>query len=161
MAEPASNSTPPAPPLGIFNAKVDDKGRLKLPAEFVEYLRQLNVGEVFITTLDEKQARIYSKTVWLSNLQFLETVTEAAADAADVAFLADVYGGVSGIDLQGRVLVPSELRKLLEIEGETVWLRYYKSHIKFFGKKVFDERLQRSRHGAEDKLAGLEKQGFK
>ncbi len=38
------------PPHSIAQARVDDKGRLKLPSEFLEYLKKLGVDKVFITT---------------------------------------------------------------------------------------------------------------
>lgn len=58
------------PPHSIIQARVDDKGRLKLPAEFWEYLKQLGVEKVFITTVDLQLARIYPIPVWKSNENF-------------------------------------------------------------------------------------------
>ena len=66
------------PPHSIAQARVDDKGRLKLPAEFLEYLKKLGVNMVFVTTLDKKTARIYPISLWKSNLLFLENSGENA-----------------------------------------------------------------------------------
>ena len=44
------------PPHSIAQARVDDKGRLKLPSEFLEYLKKQGVDKVFITTLDRELA---------------------------------------------------------------------------------------------------------
>jgi MraZ protein len=149
------------PPLGIFQAKCDDKGRLKLPAEFVTFLKALGVEKVFITTVDMKLARIYPKRAWESNQILFENAGDDAEIAQDVAFIANLFGANSEIDPNGRVLVPTELRRKLEIENQPVWLDYYNGRINVFGKRVYDERLQRATVGLGDKVKALEKKGFK
>ena len=66
------------PPHSIAQARVDEKGRLKLPSEFLEYLKKLGVDKVFITTLDRELARIYPISVWKANENFF-------ANAGDLA----------------------------------------------------------------------------
>jgi MraZ protein len=149
------------PPLGIFQARCDEKGRLKLPSNFSEYLKASGVNKVFITTVDLKLARIYPKGVWESNQNFFENAGEDAEIAQDIAFIANLYGGDSEIDGQGRVLVPAELRRTLEIEKQPVWLDYYNGRINVFGKKVYEERMQRAVVNLGDKVKALEKKGFK
>jgi MraZ protein len=161
--ETSGNIAIPAaePPLGIFQAKCDEKGRLKLPAEFVSFLKALDVEKVFITTVDMKLARIYPKKAWESNQNLFENAGDDAEIAQDVAFIANLYGANSEIDPSGRVLVPTDLRRKLELESQTVWLDYYNGRINVFGKKVYEERLQRATVNLADKVKALEKKGFK
>ena len=149
------------PPLGIFQAKCDEKGRLKLPSEIVAYLKALTVERVFITTVDLKLIRIYSETLWESNQNIFGSAGENAKIAQDVAFIANLYGGLSEIDDNGRVLIPTDLRRKLEVEGQPVWLDVYNGRINVFGKKVYDERMHRAIDGLEDKVNRLEANGFK
>lgn len=149
------------PPLGIFQARCDDKGRLKLPANFSEYLKKLGVEKVFITTVDMKLARIYPRTVWESNQNLFENAGEDAEIAQDVAFIANLYGADSEIDGQGRVLMPAELRRALDIEAQPVWLDYYNGRINVFGKRIYEERMQRAVVNLGDKVKTLEKRGLK
>jgi DNA-binding transcriptional regulator/RsmH inhibitor MraZ len=149
------------PPLGIFQAKCDDKGRVKLPAEFNGFLKAQGVDKVFITTLDTRIARIYPKTVWESNQNVFDSAGEDAELAEDVAFIANLFGAYSDLDDQGRVLVPTELRRKLEIEGQAVWLDYYKGRFNVFGKKIYDERMQRAMVNLGEKVKALEKKGLK
>ena len=149
------------PPMGIFQAKCDDKGRLKMPAEFATYLRMLGVGRVFITTVDLRLIRIYSETIWQGNQILFGDAGENAEIAEDVAFIANLFGAYSDIDDAGRVLIPTELRRRLEIEGQPVWLDFYNGRINVFGKKVYDERMQRALVNLSDKVKTLEKKGFK
>src|SRR6266436_4713950 len=110
MAENSGLKAPELePPHSIAQARVDDKGRLKLPAEFLAYLRALRIDKVFITTVDLQIARIYPVSVWNANENYFANAGEQAELAGDVAYLAKYYGGDSEIDSQGRVLVPSEL----------------------------------------------------
>jgi DNA-binding transcriptional regulator/RsmH inhibitor MraZ len=157
----SQNSTGAEPPVGIFSAKCDEKGRLKVPAEFAAYLKELGVERVFVTTVDLKLARIYPKQVWERNQNFFENAGEHAKIAKDVAFIANLYGALSDIDGNGRVLIPQELRKKLEIEGQTVWLDYHNGYINVFGKKIYDERMERAVAGLDDKVSVLETKGFK
>lgn len=149
------------PPLGIHQARCDDKGRLKLPVNFSEYLKALGVDKVFITTVDLKLARIYPKRVWEGNQNLFAAAGEDAEIAEDVSFIADLYGGESEIDAQGRVLMPAELRRSLEIESQPVWLNYYNGRINVFGKKIYEERMQRARVNLADKVKALEKKGLR
>ena len=162
MAEnPELASLSAEPPLGIFQARCDDKGRLKLPSNFAEYLKALGVDKVFITTLDLKLARIYPKKVWQSNRNLFENAGDNSRIARDVAFIANLYGAESEIDAQGRVLVPTELRRKLELEAQPVWLDYHNSRINVFGKRIYDERMQRALVDLEDKVELLESKGMK
>ncbi len=156
-----ANSTGAEPPVGIFTAKCDEKGRLKVPAEFAAYLKELGVEKVFVTTVDLKLARIYPKQVWERNQNLFENAGEHAAIAKDVAFIANLYGAISDVDTSGRILIPQELRRKLEIEGQTVWLDYYNGYINVFGKKIYDERMDRALNGLDRKVETLESKGFK
>ena len=149
------------PPLGIFQAKCDEKGRLKLPAEFARYLKDLTVDKVFITTVDLRLARIYPKPVWESNLNLFDGAGDDAEIAEDVAFIANLYGGYSEIDDVGRILFPAELRRKLEFEKQNVWLDFYRGRINVFGKNIYDERMNRAMVNLADKVKTLEKKGFK
>ena len=119
MADSQQNGVMMAePPHSIAQASVDEKGRLKLPAEFLEYLEALKVTKVFITTFDQRQARIYPIAVWKVNEALFENSAEAGAER--LALLAKAYGGDAEIDKSGRVLLPAKLREILDLEKQPV-----------------------------------------
>jgi len=158
MAE-YNNTVMAEPPHSIAQASVDEKGRLKLPAEFLEYLEALKVTKVFITTLDRRQARIYPIAVWKVNEALFENSADPAAER--LALLAKACGGDAEIDKSGRVLLPAKLREILDLEKQPVWLDVYHGRINVANKKVHEERMQRARVNLTDKLKMLEKKGFK
>ena len=149
------------PPHSIAQASVDEKGRLKLPAEFVEYLESIKVTKVFITTFDLRQARIYPMSVWKVNEALFENSGENAAAAERLAFLAKVYGGDAEIDKSGRVLLPAKLREELDLEKQPVWLDVYHGRINVVSKKIYGERMQVAQANKAEDLKTLEKMGLK
>jgi MraZ protein len=147
------------PPHSIAQASVDEKGRLKLPAEFLEYLEALKVTKVFITTFDQRQARIYPIAVWKVNEALFENSADAAAER--LALLAKAYGGDAEIDKSGRVLLPAKLREILDLEKQPVWLDVYHGRINVVNKKIHDERMQLAQASMSEDLKTLEKLGLK
>ena len=152
---------PVEPPHSIAQARVDDKGRLKLPAEFLEYLKKLGVDKVFITTVDRELARIYPISVWKANENLFANAGDLAEMAEDVAYIAKVFGGDSEIDGQGRVLMPAALRRELEMESQQVFLDCYNGRINVASKSVHDERVNRAMANLSTKVKTLEAKGLK
>jgi DNA-binding transcriptional regulator/RsmH inhibitor MraZ len=150
----------PEPPAGIFDAKCDEKGRLKLPVRFATYFKSNDVGRVFITTLDLRICRIYPEKVWQSNQNFFNQPGEDVDAAEDLSFIANHYGDFSTMDEHGRVLIPTDLRRTLELEKQTVWLDYFRGHINVYPRKIHDERMQRAVVGLADKAKGMDRKGF-
>lgn len=149
------------PPRGIYPARVDEKGRLKLPAIFQQYLTDLGEKRVFVTSLDVRIARIYPISVWKENEILFDTATDDPEAAEDVKFIANDLGADSEIDGQGRVLVPQELRQMLSLENQTVWIECQKGRMNVYGKEVYEDRKRRAYENAADKLRALEKKGLK
>ena len=147
------------PPHSIAQASVDEKGRLKLPAEFIEYLEALKVTRVFITTFDLRLARIYPMRVWEVNEALFENSSDPAAER--LALLAKAYGGNAEIDKSGRVLLPAKLREALDLEKQPVWLDVYHGRINVVTKQVHEERMQLAKANMSEDLKTLEKMGLK
>lgn len=147
-------------PHSIAQASVDEKGRLKLPSEFLAFLEAMGVTKVFITTFDLKLARIYPMSVWESNEKLFASAGENAAAAERLAFLAKVYGGDAEIDKAGRVLLPATLREKLGLEKQPVWLDVYKGRINVVTKKIYDERMELALASMGDDLKTLDKMGL-
>lgn len=147
-------------PRGIYPARIDDKGRLKLPVDFQRYLTQTGSEKVFVTSFDERIARIYSIPVWKEIETLLRTSGEDAESAEDLWFAANDLGGDSELDGQGRLLMPAELRRALGIENQSVHLQHYKGHIRLYSDAVYEQMKQRSRADREEKLRTFEKKGL-
>jgi MraZ protein len=158
---PVNTAMPVEAPRGFLSARVDEKGRLKLPAVITQYLGALGEQKVFVTTLNGTTARIYPISAWLQTENLLEEAGEDADVREDVAFVAYHFGADSEIDPQGRVLVPTELRRALKLENEQVYLRCFKQRIDVIGREVYEQRLTKAMEGLGEKVQGLEKRGLR
>jgi MraZ protein len=161
MEQGNGQSPPVEAPRGFHSARVDEKGRLKLPAIIAEYLSKLGEQKVFITTVDGTTARIYPTSVWQQNESLLEEEGDDAELKEQVAFVANHFGADSDVDAQGRVLMPTDLRRKLVMEGEQVYLRCFKQRIEVIGNQVYEQRLAESMAGLAEKVRSLEKKGLR
>lgn len=156
-------STPKAveAPRGTLSGRVDEKGRLKLPAAIAQYLDGFGERKVFVTTLNTSTALIYPISVWRGTEAMLQEAGDDADLRADVAFIANHYGEDGEIDGQGRVLLPTTLRRDLELERDDVQLLCFKQRIEVIGSKVYATRLEAAKSGLSEKLKALEKKGLR
>ena len=149
-------------PRAIEPATVDNKGRLKLPASFFEYLKKLGVNKVFVTTVDLEQVRVYPTSLWNANEKYAESATDLKEEAEDILYLARHYGGDSDVDSQGRVLIPTELRRELKMESAPVWVDCQRNgRINVATHEAHEARLHRAKADMIAKKKVVEKDGFK
>jgi MraZ protein len=154
------NSNLAEPPHSIAQAKIDDKGRLKLPSESLDWCRKSSVVNVFVTTFDKKTVRIYPISVWKSTVKILEGPGEQADAFEALLRVAKYYGGDADIDAQGRIVIPSDLRAVMGLGSEPVCLEHLKGRIDFTKKTVHDGLLQAAESNLEEKNAMLRKLGL-
>jgi MraZ protein len=103
---------------GNHPTRVDEKGRLKLPAEFKRRVDELYGPQFYITSMDGKRAQIYPLKEW----ELIETsmAKMSPMDPVRRKFLdvTNFYGQMSEMDAQGRVLIPQKLRELAKVAGD-------------------------------------------
>jgi DNA-binding transcriptional regulator/RsmH inhibitor MraZ len=139
---------------------VDEKGRLKLPADFQQYLTTLGQTKVFITSFDERIARIYTIPDWKQVESLLRDAGEDSEGAEDLWFTAQDLGADAEMDNQGRLLMPPTLRRAMNVENQPIFLEHYKGHINVFGKEIYEERKQRAAQNRAGALKAFERRGL-
>ncbi len=147
-------------PRGIYPGRIDEKGRLKLPSDFQQFLTAIGEKKVFCTTFDERIARLYPISKWKEIEAMLKDPAEDAEAAEDLWFTAMDLGGDAEMDSQGRLVIPTELRRALKIEDKPVFLEHYKNRINVFGEEVYAERKQRARGNRAEALKTFERKGL-
>ena len=148
------------PPLGMYPGKLDDKGRVKLPTKFQQYLAALREKTLFVTSLDRRIAQIYPIAVWRRNVEFFASHKELAKLSAMVAFNAADLGSEAEMDAQGRVTFSPEVRRELKLEGVNLHMYFYKNRIEVLSEEVYEERKQSAMKLTVDDLANLEAAGL-
>ena len=103
---------------GSTSARIDDKGRLKVPNAFRRLVEQKHGREVFLTSLTGEYVRIYPMPVWLELEEKLAGMP--STHPAKLRFLDRVnYFGADGeLDPQGRVIIPARLREAATMSGD-------------------------------------------
>jgi MraZ protein len=158
VAEAQAN--PVDPPRGTFTGRMDEKGRLRLPADIVSYFNSLEEKSLFVTSLDGRIAQIYLMSVWRENEKFFQTYRDKPKVARDVGFLAAALGANAEMDGQGRIQFPVKLRKQLGLETEGVHLYTYKGRIQVMSDSIYQERLGAALASAEENALELEQAGL-
>jgi MraZ protein len=107
---------------GNHPTRVDDKGRLKVPAEFKRVIDEKYGTQFYITSLDGKVAQIYPFEEWERIEQKLANLS--TFNPTKKKFLARVnyWGQQVEMDGQGRLLIPQLLRENATIKGEVAVL---------------------------------------
>lgn len=134
---------------GSAAAKIDDKGRLKMPKEFLRPLGENFGSEVFITSVSGESALVYPLPVWEDIERKLAQVP--SANTAKQRYLARVnyFGQQLKLDAQGRGVVPQILREKAEIVGEVV-VSGRLDHLEVWNRERFEQRLLEEPFEAED-----------
>ena len=161
MGDGNQGVAPVEPPRGMYPGRLDDKGRLKLPAAFLQFLNSLPEKGLFVTSLDRRIAQIYPIAVWRENEKFFESYRDNPRIARNVAFNANDLGADAEIDSQGRVLFPPELRRELAIENQGVRLFAYRGRIEVLSDAMYEARKREAAEAAADNVELLERSGLK
>jgi MraZ protein len=155
-------TTPVEPPRGFFSAHIDDKGRLKLPMELQQYFTAIGDEKYFVTSVDDRIARIYPISVWKGNEKVLDELATEDPDAAEaLAFVANDYGAEAKVDPQGRMTLPTDLRRALGLENQEVRLDCSQSAVNIYSKAEYEARKQKAKDMLAEKLKAAKLKGFK
>src|SRR6201989_2890954 len=138
---------------GNYTARVDEKGRLKIPTAFRRYVEEkYSTSEVYVTSLTGECVRIYPLPEWESIEQRLALLP--TMDPARRKFLdrTTYYGQQATIDGQGRLLIHPLLRKSAQVVGDVAVLGYL-NYLEVWELDKFEQRLIADPYTEEDESA--------
>ena len=107
---------------GNHPTRVDEKGRLKVPAEFKRVIDEKYAQKFYITSLDGSVAQVYPFEEWERIEQKLAALSTFNPTKKKFLNRTNYYGQVVEMDGQGRLLVPQILRESAQIRGEVAVL---------------------------------------
>jgi MraZ protein len=103
---------------GNHPARVDEKGRLKVPAEFKRLIDDKYGLEFYITSRDGTVGEIYPMEEWRKIEEKLAKLSNFNPSKKRFLNKVNYYGQMVEMDAQGRLLVPQILRQAAAIRGE-------------------------------------------
>jgi len=134
---------------GNHPAKMDERGRLKLPTAFRQGIDAQYDNRFFITSTDGHSIQIHPMREWERQEELLSKASSLVRDSAAQRYLilTSYYGEETEMDSQGRLLLPRLLRETAKLGSEVVVI----------GRQRFLEVADRSdfeqRIGAEHALS--------
>jgi MraZ protein len=137
---------------GNHAAKIDDKGRLKIPNAFRSLVEGQHGTELFVTSLTGESVRLYPMPVWQALEEKLARVP--SSHPARLKFLDRVnyYGQTAEIDAQGRVVIHARLRDSAGMSGEVDVLGQY-DYLEVWNHERVIAKLQREPYTDDDAKA--------
>jgi MraZ protein len=103
---------------GSSGARIDEKGRLKVPTIFRGVIQDQQGPDVFVTSLTGECVRIYPMDVWLEVERKLSQMPASHPSRLKFLDRVNYYGQVGELDGQGRVVIPPQLRDSAAIVGD-------------------------------------------
>jgi MraZ protein len=125
---------------GNHPARVDAKGRLKIPQAFLSPVVSQWGRDLYVTSVTGEFVRLYPMPIWVEIEKRLASVP--ATNPSKNRFLERVsfFGQTVMIDRQGRVLLPQILRETAAMSGEVSVLGF-QNHLAVWNLKRLQERL--------------------
>jgi MraZ protein len=110
---------------GNHTAKIDDKGRLKIPNAFRLVLEAEYGRELFVTSLTGDDVQVYPMPVWLALEERLGKLPSTNPSRLKYFDRANYFGQTAELDSQGRVIIHPLLRDSAGMNGDVDVLGHY------------------------------------
>jgi len=137
---------------GNAPARIDDKGRLKVPNAFRTLVEGQHGRELYLTSLTGESVRIYPMPVWLDLEQKLATMPSTHPSKLRFLDRVNYFGSAGELDSQGRVLIPVRLREAATMSGDVDVLGQY-NYLEVWNHDRFLARMQREPFTDDDARA--------
>jgi MraZ protein len=137
---------------GNAPARIDDKGRLKVPSTFRSLLETKYGRELFLTSLSGEYVRIYPMSVWLEIEAKLGAMPTTHPSRLRFLDRVSYHGQAGELDVQGRVMIPIQLRESAGMSGDVDVLGQV-SYLDVWNHERFTSKLQREPYTDDDARA--------
>jgi MraZ protein len=134
---------------GNYTAKIDDKGRLKIPNAFRSLFEQAHGTELFVTSLTGEDVRLYPMAVWIELEDRMGKMPSTHPSRLKFLDRANYFGQTAEIDSQGRVIIHQRLRDSAGMAGEVDVLGQY-DRLDVWNHERFLAKLQREPYTDND-----------
>ena len=134
---------------GNHPTRVDEKGRLKVPAEFKRVMEEKYAQKFYITSLDGIVAQVYPFEEWERIEQKLASLSTFNPTKKKFLNRTNYYGQVVEMDGQGRLLIPQLLRDAAQIKGE-VAVSGYQTYLEVRNLQAYRQQMEEEKFTPED-----------
>lgn len=139
-------------------AKVDAKGRLKVPSAYRAIIEPNYGREFFVTSLRGESVRVYPMDVWTAIESKMAQVSSLNPAMNRFRKRVHYFGQPATMDSQGRLLIHPLLRERADVTGEVAVLGQL-DFLEVWNRAAFEQGLV-SDPLTDDDLAELSKLGI-
>lgn len=135
---------------GGYNARIDEKGRIKIPAVFKRFLdEKYGRPDFYVTSIEGDCAHIYPLQVW-EEIE-AKLAEPPVMDPTKRKFLArtNYYGQMQTIDGQGRILIHPLLRAEAALQGELMIVGNL-NYLEVWSAERFRSKIKEETYSTED-----------
>ncbi len=125
---------------GNHPARIDEKGRLKVPNGFRSTIESQWGQELFVTSVTGEYVRLYPMAVWVEIERRLAEVPSTHPSKLRFLDRVNFFGQLATLDKQGRIVIPQLLRESAAMTGEVSVLGL-QNHLAVWNLKRLQERL--------------------
>lgn len=133
---------------GNYTTRIDDKGRLKIPAHFRRKIEEKYGSEIYVTSLTGQSVQIFPLKEWEIIEQKIALLPTNESARRIYMTATSFYGQETEIDNQGRILVQPLLRKEAAIYGDVSVLGYL-NYLDVWNMERIEQFLRRNPFTAE------------
>jgi MraZ protein len=137
---------------GNAPARIDEKGRLKVPNAFRALVESKYGRELFLTSVTGEYVRIYPMPVWLEIEEKLGAMPSTHPSRLRYLDRINYYGQNAELDAQGRVIIPVRLREAATMSGDVDVLGQF-NYLDVWNHERFLNKLQHDPYTDEDARA--------
>ena len=134
---------------GNHPTRVDEKGRLKVPAEFKRVIEEKYGQQFYITSLDGDVAQVYPFEEWERIEQKLAGLSSFNPTKKKFLERTNYWGQQVEMDGQGRLLIPQLLREAAQIKGEVAVVGYL-NYLEVRNLEAYTKKIQQEKFTPED-----------
>jgi MraZ protein len=134
---------------GNHPTRVDEKGRLKVPAEFKRVIDEKYGTQFYITSWDGDVAQVYPFEEWERIEQKLAGLSTFNPTKKKFLSKTNYWGQVVEMDGQGRLLIPQLLRDAARIKGD-VAVTGYQTYLEVRNLEAYQRKMQEEKFTSED-----------
>jgi MraZ protein len=125
---------------GSARARVDEKGRLKLPSSFRSVIEPKFGSEFFVTSLRGESVLVYPMEVWVRIEERLARASSFHASVIRFKNNVNYFGQTAVMDPQGRILLHPLVRERAAVDGDVTVLGQ-QDHLEVWNRTAFEDKL--------------------
>ena len=137
---------------GNLYAKIDDKGRLKIPTAFRALIAETYGEALYVTSVTGESVRIYPMPVWVGIEEKLAQVPSTHPSRRRFFDRVNYFGQPAEFDKQGRVSIHGRLRESAQMSGAVDVFGQY-DHLEVWNHERFVRRLDQEPFTDDDARA--------